>query len=183
MNDNLPSSRSPRINQFRLPLALLLFICCSAFNINTRDASRAESAEMMQFRDYVTGYAQNFLGLKYRYAGVSPKTGFDCSGFTSFVLNEFGVKTSSSSAAQSHQGDRISLQDVMPGDLVFFGGRGHIQHVAMVVERTAEGVFCVHSTCSRGIIVENILASRYWKPKILYARDVITEQAEVKDLF
>lgn len=183
MNDILPSSCSSRINQFRLPLAILLFICCSAFNVNNRIASRAETAEMMQFREFVTGYAQNFLGLHYRYAGVSPKTGFDCSGFTSFVLNEFGVKTSSSSAAQAHQGDRISLEDVMPGDLVFFGYRGRIHHVAMVVERTAEGVFCVHSTCSRGIIVENILASRYWKPKIMFARDVITEQAEVKDLF
>jgi len=183
MNDTLPSSRSTRINLFRLPLAILLFIFCSAFNVHPRHESRAESAEMMQFREFVTGYAQNFTGLKYRYAGVSPKTGFDCSGFTSFVLNEFGVKTSSSSAAQSRQGERISLNDVLPGDLVFFGGRGHIQHVAMVVERTAEGIFCVHSTCSRGIIVENILASRYWKPKILYARDVITEQAEVKNLF
>ncbi|MCC7504310.1 MAG: C40 family peptidase [Saprospiraceae bacterium] len=183
MNDTLPSSRSPRINHFRLPLALLLFFVCSAFHTNPLRESRAESAEMMQFREFITGYAQNFIGLKYRYAGVSPKTGFDCSGFTSFVLNEFGVKTSSSSSAQARQGERISLSEVLPGDLIIFGGRGHIQHVAMVVERSAEGIFCVHSTSSRGIIVENILTSRYWKPKILYARDVITEQAEVKDLF
>lgn len=183
MNDSLPSSWRPKINQFRLPLAILLFITCSAFNIGAKKISRAEDAEMMQFREYITGYAQNFLGLKYRYAGVSPRTGFDCSGFTSYVLNEFGVKTSSGSAWQSRQGDRISLQDVLPGDLVFFGGRGRIQHVAMVVERTAEGIFCVHSTCSRGIIVENILASRYWKPKILYARDVISEQAATHDLY
>lgn len=183
MNDSLPSSWRLKKFLFRTPTAILIFLLGSAFNIAPHRESRAESAEMMQFREFVTGYAQNFLGIQYRYAGVSPRTGFDCSGFTSFVLNEFGVKTSSSSAAQSHQGDRISMQDVMPGDLVFFGGRGRIQHVAMVVERTAEGIFCVHSTCSRGIIVENIMTSRYWKPRILFARDVITEQAEVKNLF
>ncbi len=127
-------------------------------------------------REYITGYAQNFLGIPYRHAGTKPNTGFDCSGFTSFILSEFEVKVSQCSASQSTQGLRISLDDVLPGDLVFFGRRGHIQHVAMVVERTMEGIFCVHSTCSRGIIVENISTSAYWKPKILFARDVITGQ-------
>jgi Cell wall-associated hydrolases (invasion-associated proteins) len=127
----------------------------------------------MQFRQDITGYAQNYLGLRYRKAGHSPKTGFDCSGFTNFVLAEFGVSVSSSSSTQSRQGLKISLNDVQPGDLIFFGPKGRIQHVAMVVEKTAEGIFCVHSTCSRGIVVENISTSKYWKPKILFARDVI----------
>ena len=131
----------------------------------------------MQFRTDITGYAQNFLGLRYRHAGHSPKTGFDCSGFTNYILDEFGVKVSACAATQSHQGMKVSLNDVLPGDLVFFGGPGHIQHVALVVEKTAEGIFCVHSTCSRGIMVENISTSKYWKPKILFARDVITGQA------
>jgi hypothetical protein len=34
----------------------------------------------------------------------------------------------------------------------------------------------VHSTSSRGVVVENISTSKYWKPKILFARDVITGQ-------
>lgn len=131
----------------------------------------------MQLRCDVTGYAQNFLGLRYRSAGHSPKTGFDCSGFTNYILDEFGVKVSTSSTTQSRQGLKVPLSDVLPGDLVFFGGRGRIQHVAMVVEKTAEGIFVVHSTCSRGIVVENISTSKYWKPKILFARDVITGQA------
>jgi len=131
----------------------------------------------MQLRCDVTGYAQNFLGLRYRSAGHSPKTGFDCSGFTNFILDEFGVKVSTSSTTQSRQGLKVPLNEVLPGDLVFFGGRGRIQHVAMVVEKTAEGIFVVHSTCSRGIVVENISTSKYWKPKILFARDVITGQA------
>jgi cell wall-associated NlpC family hydrolase len=130
-----------------------------------------------QSREQIVGFAQQFQGLKYRYAGRSPQTGFDCSGFTSFVLKTFDVHVSSSSATQSLQGDRIPFDQVQPGDLVFFGrpGRG-IQHVAMVVERNEKGIFCVHSTCARGIVVENILESAYWRPRMLFARDVITGQ-------
>ena len=180
MTETIPSSR-PKAPSFRRYSALfaLLFaaFAATAFKPISVKPSRAEDAEMMQFRTDIISYAQNFLGLRYRSAGRSPKTGFDCSGFTNFILDEFGVKVSSCSTTQSRQGLKVSLNNVLPGDLVFFGSRGRIQHVAMVVEKTAEGIFCVHSTCTRGIIVENISTSKYWKPKILFARDVITGQA------
>lgn len=178
MTETIPAS--PRTEPSLRPFLPFLFLFLSAFasfsfkSINKAPADRANDAEMMQFRSDVTGYAQNFTGLRYRYAGRSPKTGFDCSGFTSYILDEFKVKVSSCSRTQSTQGVKISLDEVQPGDLVFFGRPGHIQHVAMVVENTPEGVYCVHSTCSRGIIVENISTSKYWKPKILFARDVIS---------
>lgn len=166
------SSLCRRLATFSLLIAA--FATFTAFKPVSIKPSRAEDAEIMQFRNDVIGYAQNFLGLRYRRAGHSPKTGFDCSGFTNYILGEFGVSVSSCSTTQSRQGIKVSLADVKPGDLVFFGSRGRIQHVAMVVEKTAVGIFCVHSTCSRGIIVENISTSKYWKPKILFARDVIT---------
>ncbi len=180
MTETIPSSRpeKPSLCRFSAFLALLFVaFAATAFKPISIRPSSEEDAEMMQFRTDVSGYAQNFLGLRYRIAGHSPKTGFDCSGFTNYILNEFGVKISSCSTTQSRQGLKVSLNNVLPGDLVFFGTRGRIQHVAMVVEKTAEGIFCVHSTCSRGIIVENISISKYWKPKILFARDVITGQA------
>jgi cell wall-associated NlpC family hydrolase len=177
MTETIPSS-SPEKRLFHpfLPLLFLLTgaLFITAFRPVNVKPSHAEDAEIMQFRQEVTGYAHNFLGLRYRHAGRSPKTGFDCSGFTNFILAEFGVTVSSASTTQSRQGLKVSLRDVLPGDLIFFGTRGRIQHVAMVVEKTAEGIFCIHSTCSRGIIVENISTSKYWKPKILFARDVIT---------
>jgi len=175
------TKRFNRFYRIFTPVALVfvLWISASAFYSPGKNPSHQVGSEMMQLREQVTGWAQTFKGLRYLYAGRSPKTGFDCSGFTRYVLNEFNINVSSSSSMQSRQGKRISLTDVLPGDLVFFGGKGYIQHVAMVVENTAEGIICVHSTCSRGIIVENISTSRYWKPRILYARDVISDQAPV----
>lgn len=172
------SSLSHRPKHFaQLTIIALLFaaFASTAFvNPLSVKPSRIEDAEIMQFRNDIVGYAQNFLGLRYRRAGHSPKTGFDCSGFTNYILDEFGVKVSTSSFTQSRQGIKVPLNDVKPGDLIFFGTRSRIQHVALVVEKTAEGIFCVHSTCTRGIVVENISTSKYWKPKILFARDVIT---------
>jgi cell wall-associated NlpC family hydrolase len=139
---------------------------------------RTANPKVMQLREYVSGYAQNFVGINYKYAGRSPRTGFDCSGFTSYIMAEFDLKASASSSTQSTQGQRISLDEILPGDLIFFGGRKHIQHVAMVVECSADGIICVHSTSSRGVVVENISKSDYWRPKVLFARDIISGQAK-----
>lgn len=180
MTETIPSSSPYRTKaRFFIPAILALFLFSSAFAPSSkRPVSSEEDAEIMQLRSFITGYAQNFLGLKYRYAGISPNTGFDCSGFTSYILKEFGIKVSSGSATQSKQGVKIPLDAVQAGDLVFFGRGRHIQHVAMVVERTDEGIVCVHSTSSRGIVVENVSTSRYWKPRILFARDVISPQVD-----
>lgn len=128
------------------------------------------------FRQKVADYGKKFVGTSYKYAGQSPKTGFDCSGFTSYVLNEFGVIASPASAVQATEGRSVALDKVLPGDLIFFGeSKKKISHVALVVKRGPEGITCVHSTTSRGVIVENVSQSTYWAPKILFARDVISD--------
>ncbi len=128
---------------------------------------------MVQMREEIIQFAQQYVGIRYRYAGTSPDRGFDCSGFTSFILKKFDARVSSSSAMQSMQGIRVPLSEVMPGDLVFFGRKGRIQHVAMVVENSPAGIICVHSTCTRGVVVENVSTSTYWRSRILFARDVL----------
>jgi len=132
--------------------------------------------EMLQYRAEIIDFAQQFVGLPYRYAGKNPETGFDCSGFTSFILQKFDTSVSCSSSLQSMQGIKVPLSEVEPGDLLFFGRKGRIQHVAMVVEHNPNGIVCIHSTSSRGIVVENVSTSTYWRSRILYARDVLGRQ-------
>ena len=175
MSETLPSSCPKRL--LSLFFFLFVFFTSPVFSNNDPQLPRAVAEQMMQLREYIAGYAQNFVGIEYVHGGGTTAKGFDCSGFTSFALKEFGINVSPSSAAQSKQGEEISLDAVLPGDLVFFGRRGRITHVALVVQNTKEGIICVHSTCSRGIVVENISTSRYWRPKIMFARDVITRQA------
>lgn len=175
MSETLPSSCPKRL--FSLFFSLFVFFTSPAFGNNDPHLPRAVAEQMMQLREFIAGYAQNFVGIEYVHGGGSTAKGFDCSGFTSFALKEFGINVSASSSAQSQQGEEISLDAVQPGDLIFFGRRGRVTHVAMVVQNTREGIVCVHSTCSKGILVENISTSKYWRPKIMFARDVITRQA------
>ncbi len=136
---------------------------------------RVLDAEMLQLREEIVQYAQTFVGLPYRYASRSPEKGFDCSGFTSYVLSKFDAPLSPSSRMQALQGKQVPLSEVVPGDLLFFGRNGQIQHVALVVEKTPGGIVCIHST-RRGVVLENVHASSYWRPRVLFARDVLGER-------
>ncbi len=170
-----------RILFFLLPT--LLAFACTPVKTTSKAGSKSkpksgtysESAST-PFRTKIVNYGQKFVGTTYKYAGQSPKTGFDCSGFTSYVLKEYGVIASPASAIQAKEGRAVALDKVMPGDLIFFGeSKNKISHVALVVKRGPDGITCVHSTTSRGVIVENVSQSTYWKSKILFARDVISE--------
>ncbi|MEO1437096.1 MAG: C40 family peptidase [Bacteroidota bacterium] len=112
------------------------------------------------------------IGSPYKYAGKD-RRGFDCSGFTSYVMKQNGITISSSSKTQATNGRKIAVSQVEPGDLIFFGNSGKVSHVALVVSNTKEGIKVVHSTSSKGVILQNISTSNYWKPRILFARSVI----------
>lgn len=76
----------------------------------------------------VVAYAKQFIGVQYTYGGLSPSTGFDCSGFTSYVYKHFGVNLPRTSGGQSSVGTAVSKSDLALGDLVIYSG-----HVAIYV--------------------------------------------------
>jgi cell wall-associated NlpC family hydrolase len=64
------------------------------------------------------GIAASLAGISYVYGGTTP-AGFDCSGFTQYVLGEVGIGLPRTSEAQ--QQAATSVSNPAPGDLVFFG--------------------------------------------------------------
>jgi cell wall-associated NlpC family hydrolase len=131
--------------------------------------------EERMLRDQMAGYAQQFIGLPYHYGGICPRTGFDCSGFMRYVLNEFGLKIKRTSRSQARAGFPVSLKRVEPGDLLFFERNGRVGHVGMVIRRDATGVYFVHSS-RRGIVVDELFGNSYYRTRILYARNVVSAQ-------
>jgi len=135
-----------------------------------------DSLSANQIRTQILTEAKRHLGLKYRWGGTTPK-GFDCSGFTSYVLAKGGVNVARTSRYQAKQGQSKDFTNVKTGDLIFFskyGKGGRVTHVAMVVAKKEDGIYVIHAT-RRGIVVDNLAESSYWKPKMLYAKDVITK--------
>jgi cell wall-associated NlpC family hydrolase len=76
--------------------------------------------------------AYSLLGTPYVWGGGSPSSGFDCSGFTSYVWGQNGKSLPHSAAAQSAMVTRLPLSELQPGDLVFYG-YGYVHHVALYV--------------------------------------------------
>lgn len=157
---------------------LLLNTQCAPINsmLQRTKTSGSSSDYNMQYRQNIVEYAVSQQGAKYKYAGRSPKTGFDCSGFVYYVFDSFNVELTTNSRDQEKEGRVISLNEAKPGDLVFFrrSKSGSVFHVALVVDNTSDGITVVHSTTSRGVIVENITKSSYWKSKVTSARDVVS---------
>jgi cell wall-associated NlpC family hydrolase len=162
-------------------LIRLLFFVSLTFLITSCDALRtANSGSNTTKVDALTAKRKNlaesskkYVGTEYKYAGKDPK-GFDCSGFTSYVMQTEGVAISSSSRDQALEGKPVPLNKVKPGDLIFFGKKGKVTHVAMVISNTSEGITVIHSTTSKGVMIQNVSTSTYWKPMILFARDVLS---------
>jgi cell wall-associated NlpC family hydrolase len=139
----------------------------NAANAITKTSFSFAKLSLEEQRQYVAYFAESHTdwGFRYQYGGTTLDKGIDCSGFTRHVLGYFDIKAPRTSGEQYDAGSKIPVEQAQKGDLVFFGDRKGISHVALVVENGADGLVVVHS-CNRGIIKENITQSSYWKPKL-----------------
>lgn len=126
-------------------------------------------------KDELVSFAKNYLGIRYRRGGKTPK-GFDCSGFTSYVFRQFGMKLNASSSSQYTQGEAVEDMDLLPGDLVFFSGRAvsktRVGHVGLVTDVNPDGTFkFIHSSNSQGVTVSKS-TEPYYSRRYIGARRV-----------
>src|SRR5690606_24238900 len=77
--------------------------------------------------------ALEVLGVKYKYGGESPNTGFDCSGLVGYAAEKsLGLKLPRRSAEIARQGISVKRAEIKKGDLVFFNTRGaRFSHVGI----------------------------------------------------
>lgn len=91
------------------------------------DTSNLSNSEKV---NQLIAYAKQFQGVPYVWGGSTP-SGFDCSGFTSYVYRHVGISLPRVSRDQQRVGTRISVDQVQPGDLVFRGNPAH--HVGIYI--------------------------------------------------
>lgn len=97
--------------------------------VQTQAVSSGSSAA----RDKIVSYALQFEGNPYVWGGTSLTNGADCSGFTQSVFRDNGISIPRTSRTQASGGRRISMDQIRPGDLIFYAKNGSINHVAMYI--------------------------------------------------
>jgi cell wall-associated NlpC family hydrolase len=116
----------------------------------------------------IASAALRLQGVPYR-AGGSDLRGFDCSGLVQYVLAQYGVAVPRVVRDQYELGTRVRLDELEPGDLVFFTTEGrHVSHVGIAIG----GDRFVHAPNARGTVRVDSLATGYWGERVAGARRV-----------
>ncbi len=118
----------------------------------------------------IVEYAKTFLGSKYVAGGSTPKTGFDCSGFTYYVYKHFGYTLNRASSAQAKNGIEVNKSDLQLGDLVLFSqGSNKIGHVGIYI---GGNNFIHAANATKGVVITS-LSNSYYKENYVTARRII----------
>ena len=117
------------------------------------------------FRDEIIMTAKQQLGTPYVWAGSAPG-GFDCSGFTSYVMKQNGKSLPRRASDQYESSQKVKAKNVQKGDLVFFDNGSGISHVGIVISEKGEPLTMIHSASSKGIIITDITKSDYWTKRL-----------------
>ncbi|MCM1158336.1 MAG: peptidoglycan DD-metalloendopeptidase family protein [Bacteroidales bacterium] len=85
-------------------------------------------------RNDMVAYAKQFIGNPYVYGGTSLTSGADCSGYTMRIYEHFGITIPRTAQAQYNASEKINREDLLPGDLLFYGGSiNNVSHVTMYI--------------------------------------------------
>ncbi|NNM83044.1 MAG: C40 family peptidase [Burkholderiales bacterium] len=117
-------------------------------------------------------FAESQMGAAYRRGGISQESGFDCSGFVSYVFDHVeGISLPHNARAMSMIGSRIRVADLKPGDLVFFRiMRSGISHVGIYL---GDNRFIHAASTQTGSVMISDLTESYWARHLAAARRMI----------
>ncbi len=111
----------------------------------------------------------SYLYVPYLWGGYSPTTGFDCSGFVYYMFHSHGVSEvpRTTSTGLFKLGKHIPLDQLQPGDLVFFSIElsGNVSHVGIYI---GTGKF-ISPIRSKGVYVQSMINNSYWSPRYMGA--------------
>ena len=130
------------------------------------DPSQASAAGSIG--EQIVAFAEQFLGTPYVWAGSSP-SGFDCSGFVSYVFKNFGYTVNRTAASMYTNGVAVDKSELQVGDAVFFASSSEsIGHVGIYI---GDGEF-IHSSSGCGYVTISGLDESYYSRMYVGARRI-----------
>lgn len=134
----------------------------------------AASATAIDVTDEIVAPAQNYLGSGYCFGSASPSC-FDCSGFVNYIYRPHVPDLPRSSRAMARFGEAIGVDQVRPGDLLFFAtgpDPNIISHVAIYIGQDSI-IHAISDGPERGVTMTPLSAG-YWTRRVHSARRVLT---------
>ncbi|MBW3349178.1 NlpC/P60 family protein [Limosilactobacillus reuteri] len=112
----------------------------------------------------IVSIATQQLGKPYVWGATGPNS-FDCSGLVQYVYKQIGINLPRTTYQQEYQGKAVSLNELQPGDLLFWGNYGSAYHVAIYI---GNGNFIQAPTSGQSVKITNM---NYYRPN--FARRIL----------
>jgi cell wall-associated NlpC family hydrolase len=137
-------------------------------NLAARQVVLVTSTRPTPTADSIVTFAMRQLGTNYCYAGNTPATGFDCSGFVQYVFQEFKVAMPHSTALLIAVGRPVAREQARRGDIVVFTGTAPTSaipgHAGIVISGPGQPLKFIHSSSARresGVKVSQVEGTDY----------------------
>lgn len=120
--------------------------------------------------------AKTYRGTPYKYGGTT-RAGMDCSALVFHSYYAAGVNLPRRSEDQSKLGQKVNLNQLQPGDLLFFATgkkKNQVTHSGIVTEAGKDDVRFIHASSSLGV-TEDYMSNRYWTNAFLFAKRILNE--------
>lgn len=123
-------------------------------------------------RGKILSESKKYIGIPYTFGSKDPSTGFDCSGYVSYVYKKsigHTLPAGSKSQFSSGGGLLVNYDQLKPGDLMFFSHNGRsIQHVGIYIDNNH---FIHAPRTGRRISIDEV--GRYWKQKFVKGKSIV----------
>lgn len=117
-------------------------------------------------RNAIIATGQKYMGVPYVWGGATP-AGFDCSGFTQYIMKQNGITIPRTAAEQFAAGSPVDKANLQVGDLVFFTTyKPGASHVGFYM---GDGKFLHASSGAKEVTVSK-LDEKYYTERYIGAR-------------
>lgn len=145
-----------------------LLFTCALVALGLYSGSHASASDVADYRVMAAQEALVKVGIRYKFGGDSPESGFDCSGLVAYVFQRaWGINTPRGTEALKSAGRAVKRAELQPGDLVFYDTRNRpFSHVGIYL---GDGQF-VHAPRPGARVRVERIDIPYWRARFNGAR-------------
>lgn len=117
------------------------------------------------------GYARTLMNTPYVWGGTDPQTGFDCSGFITYVFNHFGISVPRTSIGYTNLQTPVPLETAKPGDIILFTGTDSgataVGHMGIIESKLSDTYSFIHASSGKAMGVTISPLDAYYKSRFV----------------